>query len=111
MGYQTSYSLKSSKEGLVKTLVESSLENDGGNAGGELHYAIDIDGSPNDCVKWYDHETEMREISKKNPGVIFTLHGEGEESGDVWKKYFLDGKMQEAYGVITFDDFDSTKLT
>jgi len=111
MGYQTSYSLKSSKEGLVQALVEKASESDGEYENGELQWAIDEDGDPCDAVKWYDHEAEMRAISKKHPGVIFTLSGAGEESGDVWKKYFLDGKMQEAYGVITFDDFDSTKLT
>lgn len=61
-------------------------------------------------TKWYDHEKDMREISKQYPDVIFQLNGEGEESGDIWVKYFVNGKMQVAKAKITFDDFDKKKL-
>ncbi|MEI2465158.1 hypothetical protein [Niallia taxi] len=52
----------------------------------------------------------MREISKLYPGVIFKLHGEGEESGDVWYKYFKDGKMQDCPAKLAFDEYDENKL-
>lgn len=61
-------------------------------------------------TKWYEHEEHMRAISKEYPDVIFQLNGEGEESGDVWIKYFVNGKMQKAAAKITFDEFDEKKL-
>ncbi len=42
-------------------------------------------------MKWYDHEREMIEFSKKHPNLEFILTGEGEERDDVWKKYFKNG--------------------
>ena len=65
----------------------------------------------NESCKWYEHEADMREFSKRYPVVLFTLAGEGEEAGDLWKKYFKNGKMQIAKAVITYDDFDAKKLS
>jgi hypothetical protein len=61
-------------------------------------------------VKWYDHRKDMIRVSKDYPDVLFTLSGEGEEPGDVWKEYYLGGRYQEAKGVITFPEFDASKL-
>ena len=47
-----------------------------------------------DSTKWYENESDMRKISQLIPDVLFLLEGEGEESGDIWKKYFMNGKMQ-----------------
>ena len=63
-----------------------------------------------DAIKWYEHEADMLEVSRRWPGVVFTLYGIHEE-GSHFKKYFLNGKVQSAPGRLTFDDFDSTKLT
>jgi hypothetical protein len=63
-----------------------------------------------DSVKWYDHETEMKAISLTYPGVLFTMKGEGEEAGDIWTKYFIDGKMQVSRAEIKIDGFDPGKL-
>lgn len=48
-----------------------------------------------DEAKWYNHEEHLRKFTKGNKTVIIKLTGEGEETGDVWCKYFLDGKMAE----------------
>jgi len=63
-----------------------------------------------DSCKWYEHDQHMRQVSLSNKGTIFILQGKGEESGDIWKKYYLDGKCQEARAIITFDEFDESKL-
>lgn len=53
----------------------------------------------------------MIQVSKAFPDVLFTLSGEGEESGDVWVKYFKGGKVQqEAMPKWTPPPFDESKL-
>lgn len=89
MGYQTYYQLELdvpdvdvprplTEEDIRKLLVD--------------HIGYDPFG---DTCKWYDHERDMRTFSAQHAHVLFTLDGEGEESGDVWRKYFRAGKMQE----------------
>jgi ABC-type Fe3+-hydroxamate transport system substrate-binding protein len=73
----------------------------------------DISGYTNlfdDCVKWYDHEYDMRLLSEKYPEVLFILSGEGEDLKDIWKEYYKNGLMQRTYAEIIFEDFDETKL-
>jgi hypothetical protein len=52
----------------------------------------------------------MMVIMSLFPTVLFTLKGEGEESGDMWFKYFKNGKMQVAMARIEFDSFNEGKL-
>ena len=63
-----------------------------------------------DVCKWYEHEYDMRLVSRKFPGVLWTLTGEGEESGDLWRKYFWNGKMQTARAELIYPAFDESKL-
>lgn len=63
-----------------------------------------------DSTKWYTHEDHMIWLSSKTPNIVWSLHGEGEESGDLWYKYFKAGKMQEAPARIEYDDYDERKL-
>ena len=61
-------------------------------------------------TKWYEYDENMKTISKKYPETIFILEGEGEESGDIWKRYYLNGKVQVAEAKISYDEFDEKKL-
>lgn len=63
-----------------------------------------------DVVKWYDFKSDMREVSALYPTVLMVLHGEGEESGDLWGAYFLGGKMQLCQAEVTYPEYDETKL-
>ena len=63
-----------------------------------------------DECKWYEHTEDMRKISEKYQNVIFSLYGNGEEDGDMWVKYFMNGKVQTEEVVITYADFDPKKL-
>lgn len=63
-----------------------------------------------DSRKWYDHDDDMIKLSKEHPELLFALKGEGEESGDIWKTYYLNGKMQHCKAKIIFDDFSLDKL-
>lgn len=69
----------------------------------------DFDG---EAVKWYDHEKEMKQMSKQFQDVIFMLQGIGEEDSDKWIKYYLNGKQQycEAKITIEFPKFDLKKF-
>lgn len=60
--------------------------------------------------KWYSHVQDMVEVSKKWPDVLFTLEGNGEEHGDMWRKYFKNGKVQVCEAVITFPQFDESEM-
>lgn len=100
MGYYTNYELEVDQEvlGDLDTEMKSATEYEGWHEG-KLY-----------SVKWYSHEDDMRLLSAKYKGVLFTLRGEGEGSGDIWVKYFRDGKMQEARAKIVYDPFDPSKL-
>ena len=63
-----------------------------------------------DRCKWYEHTEDMLRVSKKYPNVIFSLYGNGEENGDMWVEYFMNGKVQTERAVITYADFDPEKL-
>jgi len=98
MGYETRYDL--SVTGVA-------------NADEIRQQVIDVSGYEyvlEDGCKWYDHESDVRRVSAAHPDALFELSGEGEESGDIWIKYFKGGKMQECRAVIRFDDFDESKL-
>lgn len=67
-----------------------------------------------DCdeeCKWDDHESEMIELSKTFPDIVFKLHGEGEENGDLWDQYFMNGRMQYCPAEIVYPPFDKTQLS
>lgn len=63
-----------------------------------------------ESCKWYEHNADMLKVSKLYPETVFILSGEGEEAGDLWKTYYLNGKLQEVTATITYDEFDPTKL-
>lgn len=35
--------------------------------------------------KWYNWEKDIQTLAKKFPNITFILHGDGEESGDIWE--------------------------
>jgi hypothetical protein len=63
-----------------------------------------------DSCKWYGHADDMLAVSNKHPNTLFKVHGEGEEAGDIWDKWFLNGKMQVCEAKIVIPDFDPEQL-
>jgi hypothetical protein len=63
-----------------------------------------------DSCKWYEHTSEMKAISAKFPHVLMILGGKGEEPGDIWKKYYLNGKVQIALAEIVIPAFSEKLL-
>ena len=64
-------------------------------------YCTDLDLRCNHA-KWYEHDENMVELSLKFPDIVFKLHGEGEETEDIWDCYYKNGKkaLYEAEIVI-----------
>lgn len=71
---------------------------------------IDFVNGNADCCKWYEHDEDMVKLSKMFPGVLFTLRGEGEESGDLWVSYYLNGKHQLCKAEAVYPEFDESKF-
>ena len=63
-----------------------------------------------DCCKWYDESEDMTKYSLLYPTTIFVISGEGEENGDLWEAYFLNGKMQMCKAKIEYDTFDEAQM-
>ena len=106
MGYQTQYELHCDQDDLLDKIWQ---EQGGEEGDTDYTYALAEDGCTNCECKWYDHESDLKEISKKYPTALFTLNCLGEDGAES-KKYFRDGKMQRCPAVVTFDDFDPKKL-
>jgi len=101
MGYYTAYNLKITPNN-NNILEEFSVLHEG--------YGVDWNGESSGECKWYEHEDDLKEFSIKYPQFVFTLKGNGEETGDLWIKYFKGGKMQRSEGKVTFEPFDVDKL-
>lgn len=106
MGYSTRYTLEvHDGEETIHDILEAVGESFEG-----LDYAVDINGESIEEAKWYSHEEDMLELSLKYPEVVFLLHGEGEENGDLWNMYFKNGKKQNCNAVVVYEEFDESKL-
>ena len=56
-----------------------------------------------DDYKWYNHEEDMRRVSREVPDVLFTLWGKGEDWEDRWVLYFKHGAMGGGPAQITIE--------
>lgn len=105
MGYYTRFTLSTRPneawDEVEKYVGENYTEND------YLPAIISDDG---ETYKWYGHMDDVKELSTHFPDVVFVLYGEGEESGDLWYKYFKNGKVQECPGSVTFPPYDESRL-
>lgn len=88
MGYNTNYSLtimggELAPEALAKLIAEDE----------DAQYALYPNGKTMQGESWYLHEDSLIRFSTAYPDVIFALHGEGEEAGDVWDEYYRRGVL------------------
>lgn len=60
--------------------------------------------------KWYKHREHCKQVSQQFSDVLITVHGEGEEAEDLWVAYYLNEKEQMEKAIISYADFDSSKL-
>jgi hypothetical protein len=105
MGYTTWFELSHNADAETTADIQLFLR-----ANEETFYAFDEFGEGTDRYKWYEWQEDMETLSKQFPSVVFTLRGEGEESGDIWVAYFKDGKTALHHAEITFPEFDESNL-
>ena len=110
MGYYTNFTMKVLDESMVEVdssvypeFAEESLY-DG-------YFSVqDLISNDADNCKWYDHEEDVREYSKKFPNLVFILDGEGEEPGDIWREFYKNGKSYRWDLEHTLPEFEEGKL-
>ena len=100
MGYETQYNLIIKGDYEHERMIEVFEEYD------IINYALDENFESYGGVKWYDHERDMINISKRFPQLEFILEGNGEESPDFWKKKFKNGSVWEAKGFIEYKEYE-----
>ena len=105
MGYYTSYKFSMEGEGTPTIREVAEVIGRGNPCVGHERFGHVIDGTEEtpyfenilgygDAAKWYEHENDMARVSLKWPDVVFRLDGDGEETGDLWTKYWSNGKVQ-----------------
>ena len=60
--------------------------------------------------QWYEHECDLTQYSMQNQNILFILKGQGEDTEDIWVKYFKNGKKQVCRAKIIYDAFDESKM-
>ncbi len=77
------------------------------------NWAFNSHGYSEESHKWYEHEQDLQAFSAQYPDWLFTLDGEGEEAGDIWRKYFVAGESQTSRPEIihTPPDFTAFGVT
>lgn len=82
MGYETSYELTTLPVATQTDEVTAKIK------------ALCSGYSPfEQSCKWYQHDENMKTVSRDFPHLILVLDGEGEDQGDVWRKAYLNGEI------------------
>ena len=103
MGYYTSHTLEVIGGDDLNGYWENKISDTTDYAGMNV-----FEGEP---IKWYSCDDDMKSFSANYPDVLFIVYGEGEDSGDLWKAYYKNGKQQREQAVVTYGAFDESKLT
>lgn len=61
---------------------------------------------PDDELKWYDWEEDMKEIAKKYPAIEFRVEGSGEDKDDWWVALFKGDRFQIKYVEPPIDEWE-----
>lgn len=100
MGYYTTFNLnwKPKDEKVSEHLAAKQLIDP------DFCHGIEPNGESADSVKWYDHELDIKTLSKEFPEISFVLTGHGEEAGDTWATGFKNGVIAKAETQYLFPD-------
>ena len=111
MGYYTRHEFEI--QGVEVDVTSELLEEMAQNLNNISGYTFESDGGTicyDDEMKWYNHHKDMIKLSSKYKGILFKLEGEGEEQGDHWKNYYINGTSQQTRAKITFEAYDPKKM-
>ena len=97
MGYYTYFQLEITGQPIDDQVLADDFQQITG-------YDFDILGS--DSIKWYDCESNMRDLSKLHPSTIFHLYGDGEDSEDKWYAVYCNGEGRQVYAEVTYPKID-----
>ena len=105
MGYYTTFELNTKPlKGIIIKSCITELQEEIGNESSDAD--LQSIGSENIIVsfnsKWYNHEEFLINLSKKYDKILITLYGDGEGQGDMWVKYFYQGKIQKGNAEIVY---------
>lgn len=98
MGYYTRFELDINRDGeqVIEALKQSAAYTRFDHSDGTDIWCSE------DRWKWYEHEEELKAVSLQFPLSRITVTGYGENDGDIWRKYFVNGKMQSHRLAIEF---------
>jgi hypothetical protein len=68
----------------------------------ELARAYAPFGYNDDTMRWYDHDDDCQAFSRQFPDIVLGLRGEGEDSEDLWMKFYHDGEIQGGQAEIIY---------
>ena len=108
MGYYTRF--EGSVTGPAELMEQFETDAEAGDRFGSYDMELDEwlsgDLMGGDTIKWYGWEDDIKALSRKYPALLFSLEGEGEESGDIWKAWARNGKVVTAQAKIVFETPD-----
>lgn len=97
MGYYTNFDFSGNKDDIIKAIEEIST------------YGESSNGQYDD-IKWYSWSEHLKTVSELFPDDLIIIEGEGEESGDIWRAFFLNGKFCIQHVEMVYPDFDESML-
>lgn len=111
MGYETSYELRmydSASMAPVDDVLAESIRDALAWATSDTtaDYAITYFHE----MKWYDHHQAMLWLSSRYPAVLFELTGYGEDTDDIWRKYYHRNMWCGGKATIVFPKYDADGL-
>ncbi len=77
-------------------------------------YCVTTDGGGfyeyEDTMKWYDWKKDIMAVSKLHPATVWTVQRNGEQTGDMERAYFKNGKHYSEKLEYVPPAFDESKL-
>lgn len=74
------------------------------------YYALTDKGEAENEYTWSKQDEHMCKFSLQYPDIMFSISGEGQQTNDTWITYYKNGKMQHCPAIVTYDDYDESKL-